>query len=76
MRNNFFFRKWHFCETMSKNIVETKGPQMTLQYGAYALRAGLARLCARMRKRKLTRPGTRTHARTHARARMHTQTNM
>jgi hypothetical protein len=27
-------------EIMSKNIVETEGPQMTSQYGAYALRAG------------------------------------
>jgi hypothetical protein len=31
---------------MSKNMAETKGPQMTSQYGAYALRAGLARLYA------------------------------
>ena len=34
---------------MSKNVVETEGPQMTSQYGEYALRAGLARLYARMR---------------------------
>ena len=37
---------------MLKNVVETEGPQMTSQYGAYALRAGLARLYARMRMRK------------------------
>jgi hypothetical protein len=51
---------------MSKNVVETDGQQMTSQYGAYALHAGLTRLhalCVR------TRPGT------HARARKHTQTN-
>jgi hypothetical protein len=60
---------------MSKNIVETEGPQMTLQYGAHALRDGLARLHSRMRMHTPTRPGTHMHARTHARVRMHTQTN-
>jgi hypothetical protein len=49
---------------MSKNIVETEGPQMTSQYGANALRAGLARLLARMRMRTPTRPRTHMHART------------
>ena len=44
--------------------METKGPQMTSQYGAYALRAGLARLYARMRMHTPTRPGTHMHART------------
>jgi hypothetical protein len=29
-------------EIMWKNVVETEGPQMTSQHGAYALRAGLA----------------------------------
>jgi hypothetical protein len=42
---------------MWKNIVKTEGPQMTSQYGAYALRAGLARLYARMRMHTTTRPG-------------------
>ena len=37
---------------------------MTSQYGAYALRAELARLYARMRMHTPTRPGTRMHART------------
>ena len=37
---------------------------MTSQYGAYALRAGLARLYARMRINTPTRPGTHMHART------------
>ena len=37
---------------------------MTSQYGAYALRAGWARLYARMRMHKPMRPGARTHART------------
>ena len=48
---------------MSKNIVETVGPQMTLQYGAYALRAVLARLYAHMRMHTPTRPRTHMHAR-------------
>ena len=51
-------------------MVETEGPQMTSQYGAFALHAGLARLQARICKNTPTRPGiqmnahTRTHART------------
>ena len=45
---------------MSKNIVETMGPQMTSQYGAYALRAGLAH----MRMHTPTRPDTHMHTRT------------
>jgi hypothetical protein len=50
---------------MSKNTVETEGPQMTSQYGAYALRAGLSRLYARMRMQTFTRSEpTCTHART------------
>jgi hypothetical protein len=51
---------------MSKNVVETEGPQMTSQYGAYALHAGLARL------RALKRMHTPTLPDTHMRARMHT----
>jgi hypothetical protein len=51
-------------EIMSKNLVETEGPQMTSQYGAYAFRAGSARLHARMRKHTPTRPGTHMHERT------------
>ena len=52
---------------MSKNVVETEGPEMTSQYGRYALRAGLASLNARMRVHTPTRSGTHIHARTHAR---------
>jgi hypothetical protein len=55
---------------MLKNVVETERPQMTSQHGAYALRAGLARLYARMRMHTPTRPDTHMHARTH------TQTNI
>ena len=44
--------------------METKGPQMTSQYGAYALRTGLARLYARTRMHTPRRPVTRTHTRT------------
>ena len=36
----FFFENRAVYEIMSKNVVETEGPQMTSQYGAYALRAG------------------------------------
>ena len=49
---------------MWKNIVETEGPQMTSQYGAYALRARLGRPYARMRMHTPTRPRY-PHARTH-----------
>jgi hypothetical protein len=45
-------------EIMSKNIVETEGPQMTSQYVAYALRAGLARLYARILMHTPTRSST------------------
>jgi hypothetical protein len=55
---------------MPKNVEETEGPQMTSQYGAYALHAGLARLHARRRIHTPTRPGT-PHARTHAQACTH-----
>ena len=61
---------------MSKNVVETEGRQMTSQYGAYSLRAVLARIYARMLMHTPTRPGTHMHARTRARASMHTQTSV
>jgi hypothetical protein len=51
-------------EIMSKNCVETGGGHMTSQYGSYPLRAGLARLYARMQVHTSTRPGTHMHART------------
>ena len=40
MFNNFFSDKRAVSEIMSKNMVETEGPQMTSQYGAYTLHAG------------------------------------
>jgi hypothetical protein len=46
MFNNFFPKIAPFMR-MSKNVVEKEGPQMTSQYDAYVLRAGLARLHAR-----------------------------
>ena len=48
---------------MSKNRVEREGPQMTSQYGAYALRAGFARLHAliRMHSRGYLHARTRAH---------------
>jgi hypothetical protein len=60
----FFSENRTVYEIMSKNVVVTEGPQMTSQYGAYALRAGLARLYARMGMHTPTRPGTHMHART------------
>jgi hypothetical protein len=48
-----------------KNIVKTESPQM-LQYGAYALHAGLTSLHAFMCMHTLTRQDTHLHARTHA----------
>ena len=39
MFNNFFENRAVY-EIMSKNVVEPEGPQMTSQYGAYALHTG------------------------------------
>ena len=44
--SNFFSENRTVYEVISKNVVETEGPQMTSQCGACVLRAGLARLCA------------------------------
>ena len=46
---NFFSENCTINEIMSTNIMETEGPQMTSQYGAYAFHAGLAKLHALMR---------------------------
>ena len=46
MFNNFFPKNRTVYQIMSKNVVGTEVPQMTSQYGAYALHAGLARLNA------------------------------
>jgi hypothetical protein len=41
MFDNFFPPENHTVyEIIPKNVVETEGPQMTSQHGAYALRAG------------------------------------
>jgi hypothetical protein len=40
MFNNFFSENRAVYEKMSKNMVEPDWPQMTSQYGAYALYAG------------------------------------
>jgi hypothetical protein len=58
--SNFFFFSENrtVYEGMSKKkVVETEGPQMTSQYGAYALRAEKARLHSRIRMH--------THTHTH-----------
>ena len=49
---------------MSKNVAKTEEPQMTSQYGAYALLVGLASLYVRTRMHTPTRPGTHMQART------------
>ena len=72
MFNNFFPENRTIDEITSKNVVDTEGPQMTSQHGAYALRGGLEWLYARMRMHTSTRLGNCMHAR----ASMHTQTNM
>ena len=69
MFNNFFPENRTVYAIMPKNMVETKGPQITSKYGAYALHSGLARLHERMHMHTPPRPGT--HARTHAKARTH-----
>ena len=66
----FSKKKCTVYQIMSKNLVETEGPQMTSQHGVYALHAGLQRLHARMRMYLSKRHGTqlrraRTHACTH-----------
>jgi hypothetical protein len=61
MFNDFFLKQIAPFDIMSKNVVGPEGPQMTSQYGAYALRAGLARLYALM---LLARVPTCTHAQT------------
>ena len=53
-------------------MVEIEEPQMTSKYGAYALRAGLARLYALVRMHATTRSGTPMHSRTQVPARTHT----
>jgi hypothetical protein len=53
---------------MLKYIMETKGLQITSQYGAYTLYAGLARLLANMCLHIRTRLGTHMQAHTPARA--------
>ena len=64
MFNNIFPENRTVYEIMSENIVDTEGPEITSQHGAYALRAGLVRLYARMRPHTPTRSGTHMHART------------
>jgi hypothetical protein len=68
MFSNFFPENRTVYEIMSKNVVKTEGPQMTSQYGAYALRPRQdykhVRTC--------TRPRARVSTSTHARASMHT----
>ena len=71
MFKNFFFSENRTVyDIMSKNVVEPEETQMTSQYGAYALRAGLKTLYARMRMHTQTRPGKHMHA--HTRKHAHT----
>jgi hypothetical protein len=54
MFSNFFFLNCAMYEIMPKNMAKAEGPQMTSQYGAYELHAGLARLHAHICARKYT----------------------
>jgi hypothetical protein len=74
MFNKFFSENRTVYEIISKNMVETEGPQMTSQRGAYALHALLKRLHA-LNAHAHDHPPGYAHARTYARASMHTQTN-
>jgi hypothetical protein len=40
MLSNFFSENRAVYEIMAKNMMEPEGPQMTSQYGAYALNTG------------------------------------
>jgi hypothetical protein len=71
MFGNFFSENRTVYENV-ENVMETEGPQMTSQYGAYALHAGLARHYASMHMHTPTRSGTNTHAS----ACTHTQTSI
>jgi hypothetical protein len=63
-----FFPENRTVYEMSKNVVDTEGPEMTSEHGAYALHAGLARPYARMRVHTPMRPGNDMHARRHEHA--------
>jgi hypothetical protein len=59
------------CEIMSKNAVETEGPQMTSQYGAYAFACWISKATCTYAYAHAYAPGypyARTHARTQAQA--------
>jgi hypothetical protein len=64
--NNFFSENDTVCEIIPKNLVDSEIPQMTSQYGAYALHAGLTRLHALISLHTHTRPDTHVQARAHA----------
>jgi hypothetical protein len=59
------FKNRAVCEIMSKILVELEKPQMTSQYGAYELDAGLVKLHARTCIHTPTIPGARNRARAH-----------
>jgi hypothetical protein len=67
MFNNFFSKNLTVYEIMSKNLWEPEWPQITSQYSAYALCAGLVRL--------YTRPRARVPTCTHERTRKHAYTD-
>jgi hypothetical protein len=58
--NNLFSKNRTIYEIMSKNVVETEGPQMMSQDGAYVLHVGLVRLHVRMHTYMCL--GTHAHA--------------
>ena len=60
MFKNFFENRTVY-ELMSKNEVEIEGPQMTSQYGAYALHAQKASLNSRTPRHPHARTYTQTN---------------
>ena len=78
MMNIFFSKDCAINEKMSKNLAEQEIPQMTTQYGAYALHAEQSTINGRTRINAPTSLGNDTHmyVATFARAHTHTKTNM
>jgi hypothetical protein len=62
MLNIFFSENLTVDEIMWKNVVVPEGPQVTSQYGAYALHAGVARLHAHAHASGYPHARTLTHA--------------
>ena len=60
----FFRKSCRLCDNVEKYCGDRGATNNVTKYDAYALRAEIARLHARMRMHTSTRPCTRTHAHT------------